>query len=51
MLALAAILIALTAWRGRRSFMRHAFLTNTALMAGGFVLTGYHLAGYLVERP
>src|SRR5262245_5221360 len=50
MLALAAILIALTAWRGRRSFMRHAFLTNTALMAGGFVLTGYHLAGYLVER-
>jgi hypothetical protein len=50
MLALAAILIALTAWRGRQSFLRHAFLTNTALMAGGFVLTGYHLAGYLVER-
>ena len=50
MLALAAILIALTAWRGRRSFMRHAFLTNSALMAGGFVLTGYHLAGYFVER-
>jgi hypothetical protein len=50
MLALAAILIALTAWRGQRSFMRYAFLTNTALMAGGFVLTGYHVAGYLVER-
>jgi hypothetical protein len=50
MLALGAILIALTAWRGRRSFMRHAFLTNTALMAGGFVLTGYHLTGYFVER-
>jgi hypothetical protein len=50
MLALAAILIALTAWRGQRSFIRHAFLTNTALMAGGFLLTGYHLAGYFVER-
>jgi HupE / UreJ protein len=46
MLALAGVLIALTAWRGRTSFTRYAFLTNTALMAGGFLLTGYHVAGY-----
>jgi len=46
-LALAAVLLALTAWRGRASFLRHAFVTNTALMTGGFILTGYHLMGYL----
>jgi hypothetical protein len=46
-LALAGVLIALTAWRGRASFLRHAFVTNTALMTGGFILTGYHLVGYL----
>jgi hypothetical protein len=50
MLALAAVLIFLSAWRGRPSFLRYAFLTNTALMAGGFVLTGYHLAGYVISR-
>jgi hypothetical protein len=46
MLALAGVLIALTAWRGRQSFARYAFLTNTLLMTGGFLLTGYHVAGY-----
>ena len=46
MLALAGVLIALTAWRGRQSFTRYAFLTNTMLMTGGFLLTGYHVAGY-----
>ena len=45
-LALAIVLIALTVWRTRSSFFRHAFLTNTALMAGGFVLTGYQAVGY-----
>jgi hypothetical protein len=48
MLALTIVLIALTAWRSRPSFFRHAFLTNTALMTGGFVLTGYQLVGYFV---
>ena len=46
MLALAGVLIALAAWRGRPSFTRYAFLTNTVLMTGGFLLTGYHVAGY-----
>jgi len=45
-LALTAVLIALSFWRTRSSFLRHAFATNGALMAVGFVLTGYQIAGY-----
>src|SRR6516225_5740148 len=45
-LALTAVLIALGVWRTRSGFLRHAFVTNTALMAVGFVLTGYQIAGY-----
>jgi hypothetical protein len=45
-LALAAVLIALSFWRTRSGFLRHAFATNTALMSVGFVLTGYQIAGY-----
>jgi hypothetical protein len=47
-LALAGVLILFTYWRSRESFRRHAFVTNTALMAGGFVLAGYQIVGYLV---
>jgi hypothetical protein len=49
-LALTAILIALSYWRTRPGFLRHAFLTNTALMVGGFMLVGYQLTGYFVAR-
>jgi fumarate reductase subunit D len=45
-LALTAVLIALSYWRTRSGFLRHAFATNTALMAVGFALTGYQIAGY-----
>ncbi len=45
-LALTAVLIVLGYWRTRRSFLRYAFATNTALMAVGFVLLGYQLTGY-----
>ena len=45
-LALTAVLIALSYWRTRSGFLRHAFATNTALMAAGFALTGYQIAGY-----
>jgi HupE/UreJ protein len=45
-LALTAVLIALGFWRTRGGYLRHAFATNTALMAVGFVLTGYQIAGY-----
>jgi hypothetical protein len=46
MLALTAVLIALSYWRTRSGFLSHAFATNTALMAVGFVLVGYQIAGY-----
>ena len=49
LLALTAILIALTYWRTKRGFLSHAFATNTALMAGGFILMGYQLTGYFIE--
>ena len=45
MLALTAVLIALSFWRTRPGFLKHSFATNTALMAGGFILAGYQLAG------
>jgi hypothetical protein len=47
-LALTAILIALSYWRTRSGFLRYAFTTNTALMAVGFVLVGYQLTGYWI---
>jgi len=47
-LALTAILIALTYWRTRRGFMRHAFAANAAVMTGGFLLIGYQLSGYFL---
>jgi hypothetical protein len=46
--ALTAILIALTYWRTRTGFLRHAFVTNTLLMSGGFLLVGYQLSGYFL---
>ena len=49
-LALMGILIALGYWRTKAGFTRHAFATNTALMAGGFILMGYQLVGFAVNR-
>lgn len=46
--ALAGILIALSYWRTRPGFMRHAFATNAAVMAGGFLLMGYQISGYFL---
>src|SRR5437868_10633328 len=47
-LALTAILIGLTYWRTRNGFLRHAFATNALVMACGFLLVGYQLAGYFL---
>ena len=47
-LALTAVLIALSYWRTRSGYLEHAFLTNAVLMAAGFVLMGYQLVGYVV---
>lgn len=49
-LALTGVLIALSFWRARPGYMQHAFITNTFLMVGGFLLVGYQLTGYLVSR-
>jgi hypothetical protein len=48
-LALTAVLLALTYWRTRPGFARCAFATNTALMTGGFLLIGRQLAGYFLS--
>jgi hypothetical protein len=47
-LALTAVLIALSVWRTRGSFLRDAFATNAVLMTVGFILVGYQVAGYFV---
>ena len=46
LLALSAILILISYWRKRSSFLIHAYSTNVILMTFGFVLTGYQLFGY-----
>jgi hypothetical protein len=46
MLALTAVLIAISFWRTKPAFLRHAFATNAGLMTVGFVLVGYQLAGF-----
>ncbi|MCZ6852274.1 MAG: HupE/UreJ family protein [Gammaproteobacteria bacterium] len=48
LMALSGVLIALGWWRTHRSFMTQAFNANTTLMAGGFILAGYQLVGYMV---
>ncbi len=46
--ALSAVLALLTYWRAHRGFHHHAFVTNSVLMAGGFLLMGYQLSGYFL---
>ncbi|HUQ86593.1 MAG TPA: HupE/UreJ family protein [Vicinamibacterales bacterium] len=48
MLALTGVLIALTYWRARAGYLQHAYATNAALMAAGFVFAGYQLAGFFI---
>jgi len=48
-LALSIILIALSLWRTSQSYLRNAFITNTALMSGGFMLAGFQLTALLVQ--
>ena len=46
-LALGAIVLLLDYWRRSPGYLRHAFTTNLFLMAGGFVLVGHQLTGFL----
>jgi hypothetical protein len=49
MLALTAVLIAISFWRTRPGFLRHSFAANTVIMTAGFMLVGYQLAGYVQQ--
>ena len=49
LLALFAILIVISYWRKRPSFWQHAYTLNVALMAAGFLLTGYQIAGFFLS--
>jgi hypothetical protein len=48
LLALSAILIAMSYWRLTPSFAKRAYSANVAILAAGFVLMGYQLVGYFV---
>lgn len=50
LLALSAILIAMGMWRRTKSFGRHAFAANVALMAAGFLLVGFQLTGFIISQ-
>jgi len=47
LLALGAILIAMSFWRRSSGFWRHAYTANVAMMSAGFILMGMHIAGYI----
>ena len=47
--ALAGVVGGLAWWRSRASFGRSAFAVNTVLMAAGFLLAEYQLAGWLFD--
>ena len=49
-LALGAVLIALSYWRARPGYLRHAYATNAVLMTAGFVFAGYQMTGYFLAR-
>jgi hypothetical protein len=49
-LALSAILVLMTLWRQTASFGRSVVFANGALMCAGFVLIGYQLSGFFLER-
>ena len=44
--ALALVLVVLGYWRARPGFLKHAFVTNTLLMVGGFLLVGVQVSAY-----
>jgi hypothetical protein len=48
LLALGAILIAMTAWRRTNAFARQAFAANVVLLTLGFALFGFQIAGYFL---
>ncbi|MEM8988560.1 MAG: HupE/UreJ family protein [Pseudomonadota bacterium] len=49
LLALAAILTAMTYWRRTNAFVRQAYAANVLMMTAGFVLMGLQITGYFVS--
>jgi hypothetical protein len=47
-LALTGVLIAIGYWRTHPGYLRHAYVTNAALMTAGFILAGYQLTGFFM---
>ena len=37
-------------WRRTIGFWRHAYTANVVIMTAGFVLIGYQLTGYFINR-
>jgi hypothetical protein len=50
LLALSAILIAMSYWRRTPGSLRHAYTANVAIMTAGFLLVGYQLAGLVITN-
>ena len=50
-LALSAVLLILSVWRTSSSYLRHSFITNAALMTGGFLLAGFQISAYFFQPP
>lgn len=48
-LALIFVLLLISIWRHSESFKHFSTLTNTLLMAAGFLLIGYQLTGYFTQ--
>ena len=47
-LALSLVYIGLSIWRTNKSYMRHAFATNTVLLGSGFLLAGFQMSAFLL---
>lgn len=50
-LALSAVFLILSVWRTTSSYLRYSFVTNTALMTGGFLLAGFQLSAFFLQAP
>lgn len=50
LIALTIILTVMTWWRGSADFVKHAVAANVIVMALGFILMGYQIAGYYAEK-
>ena len=50
LLALAAILVFMNYWRLSASFAKQAYAANVAMMAAGFTLMGFQIAGFIVSE-